>query len=276
MKKNRYIILLAISFSFLLGISFLLIPKAHADSQIPSNYSQNLDLDKTYIYNVSGFDSKVNFYDYLDFLGEAESNDGGIIGVNFTDFYEKNSSDTNAFSNPVPYINISFWKNHSNDLMLNNTFSNVSSSSAAYNLAMTFNDFRPGFLIPTSNITSVIQKAEDEEIGNTVNGTVETQEFKYLSMLEITFKANDTSQNTTLIYNTNSGILKYCEIESEYGPDFGLELFEITDFEKDEEESNDDGAGELNIPGYSVVFLVSLITLCSGIVLLRSRRKVPS
>ncbi|MGV9204988.1 MAG: hypothetical protein ACOC44_13325, partial [Promethearchaeia archaeon] len=176
MKKNRYIILLAISFSFLLGISFLLIPKAHADSQIPSNYSQNLDLDKTYIYNVSGFDSKVNFYDYLDFLGEAESNDGGIIGVNFTDFYEKNSSDTNAFSNPVPYINISFWKNHSNDLMLNNTFSNVSSSSAAYNLAMTFNDFRPGFLIPTSNITSVIQKAEDEEIGNTVNGTVETQE----------------------------------------------------------------------------------------------------
>ncbi|MFO8020343.1 MAG: hypothetical protein R6U96_17095 [Promethearchaeia archaeon] len=263
MKKKKYCIILAISVSLLLGISFFLVPQAHAESQVPSDYSEDLSLNKTYIYNVTGFDSVLYFYDYhYNSIANVSSNDGGQIWINFTGFYDKDSADMNTFSEPVPYLNISFWKKESNSMVLNDTISNVSSSLAGYDLAMAFNDFRPGFLIPTEDTDSVIQKAEDEELGY-INGTVETQEFKYLSMLDITFKANNTSQNTTLIYDTETGILEYCEVESTLGPNFGLELHEIKDL----------GYEEPAISGFSVIFLLLSIAVCSGIILLRLRKR---
>ena len=234
MNKKRILTGLSISLLVLPMLFFFSIPFIKADTDVPSDYSQSLNLDTTYIYNVTfwgGEDPAVIYwwgYDWNHY-GDLNSSAGGEIHVNYTGFYDKYDgsaggwADSSVFSNTVPYINISFYEMRSGSLYLNSTFYNRSSSEAGNVLGLTYNNFRPGFLIPTNDFSWLTQQAENQ--GSGTSETVNVNE--YLKMIKIEYQnAGSWKQNTSLIYDKATGVLAWAKVEMQGGAaDFEISLY---------------------------------------------------
>jgi len=234
LNKKRILTGLTISLLVLQMLFFFSIPFTKADTDIPSDYSQSLNLDTNYIYNVTfwgGEDPAVIYwwgYDWNHY-GDLNSSIGGEMHVNYTGFYDKYDgsaggwADSSVFPNPVPYINISFYERRSGNLYLNSTFYNRSSSEAGNVLGLTYNNFRPGFLIPTNNFSWLTQQAENQGSGS--SETVNVNE--YLKMIKIEYQnAGVWKQNTSLIYDKETGVLAWAKVEMQGGAaDFEISLY---------------------------------------------------
>jgi len=234
----------------------LTINSARANITIPVNYSQQLELNRTYIYNITQFDSKFTWLD-LNWVprGDAITNSGGQIVVNFTGFYEDDALALSAscFNNPIPYINISFIENISGMLVTNTTFYNVSNSEAGLSLAIGYNSFHSGFLIQINNLVNLTTLAAGQVLDTGfLPGEFIFKEYDYI--VEFTFKQDNKNQNSTMIYDRTTGILVYSKVQSIFGPDLEIQLsgYELN-FQKTEQ----------GIPSFPLFLLgaISAITL---------------
>jgi len=196
-----------------------------ANATMPPQYSEELDLNGEYIYNVTfwgGEDPAVIIWEGFDWgvvHGYANSSVGGQIHVNFTGFYKKHPFDWGLFDSPAPYLNISFYEYRSNLLMLNSSFYNFSSSETSMIMGLGFNTFFAGFLIPIHNITWLIQQAYAQSSGFFENASVTVNE--YVNMIHFDFSLDPggllLSQNTSIIYDKNTGLLVWARVEMEGG-----------------------------------------------------------
>ena len=247
-SSKNIIILIVVSLLF-----SLTIPLTRANISIPVNYSQQLELNRTYIYNVMQFDSKFTWLDLNWFpRGDAITNSGGQIVVNFTGFYDDTASAFSAscFNNPIPYINITFMENITGMLVTNTTFYNVSNSEAGLSLAIGYNLFHSGFLIQINNLVNMTTLAEEQvlETGY-LPGEFIFKEYDY--MVEFTFKQDNENQNSSMIYDRTTGILVYSKVQSIFGPDLEIQL---SDYELNFQKT------ELGIPAFPLLLLGALVT----------------
>ncbi|MFX1355748.1 MAG: hypothetical protein ACFFA8_00550 [Promethearchaeota archaeon] len=212
MRTKNY---LAELFIFLvLNSAFFLftVPIVKANSTIPSKFNKQLNLDTIYIYNVSAFNTSKSLewldVDYLaPSKGFANTTPGGQIKVNFTGFYEKDPNDFfNLFESPMPYMSIEFIENRNGTLVTNTTFYNVSNGEAAMNLAIGYNYFQSGFLLPIDNFTYLKEQAYAQD-QPPMNATISIREIN--DKITFDFKQETFFQNTTSSYDKISGLLVY-------------------------------------------------------------------
>ena len=189
-----------------------------------NEYSQEMNFRAPYIYNITKFDNYFTWVD-LDFVppkGDVFANPGGQVIVNFTGFYTKHQNDTSSFSDPIPYIDISFYENRSNSLFWNSTYYNVSCAEAAINLAIGYNNFNPGFLIPIDFTNRLKQLAYNQSQDGWWKASIIVEEFDFL--IKFVFKQSNKYQNTTIIYDKNTGLLVFAKVENFFGPDLEFNL----------------------------------------------------
>jgi hypothetical protein len=223
LKKLSYLVITIVFIQLLyLGTT----PFVKAQGYIPNPYYQNLDLNRSYIYNVTKFDSK---FTWLNLSwgprGDAITNPGGQIIVNFTGFHDDDPSAFGAscFDNPIPYINISFMEKIADILVTNTTFYNVSNSEAGLSLAIGYNLFHSGFLIQINNLNN-LKTLATEQVSDTgfLPGDFILKSYDY--MVEFIFKQDNGNQNSTMIYDKTTGILVYSNVQSIFGPDLEIQL----------------------------------------------------
>ena len=259
-KKNITISSIIIGILFLQGIYFLnIIPKANSEIIIKTQNS--VPLNNEYTYNVTQFDSHFSWI-LLNFTSTnqtAFTNPGGQIKVNFTKFDVKDPDDFTVFSEPLPYINIKMFINESNNLVLNISLNSIPNSEASFNLAIGFNSFFSGFLIPIDNLTELKMQANEQASSTAfVPGTIDIKETS--NTIKFTFKATDKSQNSTMKYNKTSGLLLWAKVENIYGPD--LEIILSTYFLEEA------------IPGYDMLILTSVIFGSISIIYVFNKKKI--
>lgn len=199
-----------------------LIPPVKAGA-IPNEYSQDLSLNGTYIYNITQFDSHFTWWD-IDWMnpskGTAYTNPGGQIHVNITGFYNKSGADYSCIDNPIPHIGIKFLENQSNVLIANFSLNNISNSEVSMDLAIGYSSFLSGFIIPLNNLTRLKEQAYAQDTGG-MAGIISIEEtYNYIYF---DFKQNTKAQNSTMIYDRHTGLLLWAKVENQYGPD--LEIF---------------------------------------------------
>ncbi|MFX0187118.1 MAG: DUF4430 domain-containing protein [Candidatus Hodarchaeota archaeon] len=169
------------------------------------NLTYNLDL--TYNYTVSEYGEPLKWFNLSgDFRGNVNTNVTGIVRVNFTGNYDKEVNDESIFDNPIPWINIAFIENNTGILNTNFTLSNISNSEAAINLQLGFNNFSSGFLIPTDNITSLINNATNEYLRNPSNCLIFIAEETGLTVKFIFIETGGVNF-TSIIYDKFTGLL---------------------------------------------------------------------
>ena len=260
-KKTTFLSIFALSLIFQ-GLFLVSIPNAEANQEIPEKYSQQLELDRTYIYNVSQFDSKFTWVD-LNWVPRADAitNTSGQIVVNFTGFYDDDplAFGVSCFNNPIPYINISFIENITGMLVTNTTFYNVSNSEAGLSLAIGYNSFHSGFLIQINNLGNLTTLAAEQVLDSGyLPGEFIFKEYDY--MIEFTFKQDNKNQNSTMIYDRTTGILVYSKVQSIFGPDFEIQLSDYElNFQKTEPPDE-------TIPSFP--FLLLGITITGALILI--------
>ena len=248
---------------------------------IPSKYSQYLNLSRSYIYNVSQFDSHFSWRNLTyGARGDAITNPGGQIKVNFTGFY--NDPDVfgkSCFSNPIPYINITFIENQTGTGMLvtNTTFYNVSNSEAGLSLAIGYNAFHSGFLIQINNLNT-LKLLAIEQISDSgyLPGSLKISDYDYLVAFE--FKDDAELQNSTMIYDKTTGVLVYSKVENDYGPDLEIYLndynlnFQRTEDDDDDDDDDDDKKSQ-SIASFPLIIICIVLTLTSVAIILKTKNR---
>jgi hypothetical protein len=179
LKKITYIIVSLILPIFLFFFSALGV---RAETSVPDNFNQNLDLNRIYIYNVSAF--------------------------NTTKPLENPMDSYNIFESPMPFMNIEFLENRLGILIANSTLYNVSNGEAAQNLLLGYNRFKSGFLIPISDFSNLTQEAYAQDEPPFMNATVSVIETS--KTISFDFKQKTSlQQNTNCTYDKTSGLLIY-------------------------------------------------------------------
>ena len=209
LKKFTYAIVSLILLQIILHPSAQLVK---ADTNIPDNFNKNLDLDQVYIYNVTAFNTTKPL-EWKDFnwltVGYMNTTPGGQLKINFTGFYEKHPNDIfNLFESPMPYMDIEFIENRSGLLVTNATLLNVSNGEAAMNLALGYNSFQSGFLIPITNFNNLTQQAYAQDEPPWMNATVTIEETSETILFDFKQKTS-LQQETKCIYDKVSGLLIY-------------------------------------------------------------------
>lgn len=262
-KGNITIIAFLLIAQSLIAIS---IPEVNANNDIPEKFYQELDLKQEFIYNVSRFNSsKPLEWADVDYFapvkGYTQTNNGGEIRVNFTGFYEKDPSDLfNAFESPMPYLDIKFLDSENGNLILNNTFLNVSNGEAAQNLLLGYNTFKSGFMIPTNNITRLVQLANSQDEPPYWNATISIEETR--ESISFNFQQEvGFEQKTLTIYDKTTGLLTYTNTSV---GNFYLEMTLINH------------PVIQQIPSYPLIYLISIASISTIIyvIFLQKRRLI--
>ena len=165
-----------------------------------------ISYNSTYNYDIIDFGEDAKWY---NFLGEDEgsfgTNPAGLIQINFTGNYNKDINDwANIIDNPIPWMNISIFKNNSGILLNNFTLYNRSNSEVALRLVLGYNGFQSGFLISVENLTSVEELALQQKDGY-FKGNVSILETPLT--FKIKYNQYPSGQKTQLIYEKLTGLL---------------------------------------------------------------------
>jgi hypothetical protein len=105
-------------------------------------------------------------------------------------------------------MNIEFKKNLQGILITNTTFYNISNGEADMNLALGYNYFKSGFLIPNNNFTFLKQQAYLQDQPPWMNATVIVEETQ--NNISFDFRQKEgLLQRTKSIYDKISGLLIY-------------------------------------------------------------------
>ncbi len=237
MKKHCILLsILTLTLTFQ-AIFLVSIPNVRANQEIPEEFYQTLALNSTYVYNVTQFGGDLNWIGF-DWASKynTTTNIGGQISVNFTGFHDKDPSDIyNLFGSPMSYMDIEFLDNQAGMLISNHTFNNVSNGEAAFNMLLGYNAFQSGFLVPINNLTKLKEQALAQDAGY-MPGDITIEET--YSFISFDFKQDSGAQNTTLVYEKQSGLLvwartKMIPITNPLG--YTLELF-LTNYSLDFDE----------------------------------------
>ncbi|MHA2128489.1 MAG: hypothetical protein ACW99L_00825 [Promethearchaeota archaeon] len=243
------------------------IPVVKAESKIPSNFNQNLDLEKTYIYNVTAFNiTKPLEWADVDWLAPTKGfvaiTPGGQLKVRFTGFYENDPNDFfNIFRTPMPYMDIEFIENVLGNLITNTSIINVSNGEAAQNLLLGYNKFKSGFLIPISSYGNLTQQANDQDEPPFMNATVSIQETT--STISFEFKQKTFLQQKTMcIYDKISGLLTYTN--TSFG-NYTLEmtLINLPSFPSESQ----------SIPSFQISTIFGVIMIATLISIIKTKKK---
>jgi hypothetical protein len=270
MNKKRYF---SIIISVLLGLSinfFITIPSGRTDQEIPTIFSQQLQLNNTYSYNVTQFGGDLNWLGF-DFNSKynVSTNSGGKILVNFTSFHDKDPNDIfNAFGSPMPFMNVEFVRKELNTLLSNHTFYNVSNGEAAFNMVLGYNAFQSGFLIPINNLTDLKDLALAQDSGF-MTGIITIKENDNVLLFD--FKQDSGFQNTSLIYDKHTGLLvsvttELLPISNPIG--YKLEMV-MTNYTLDL-----NFPPEQKIPSFPIIIMLSIVGISNMAILLRLKRKI--
>ncbi len=205
----------------IIGLLFLVqilfqsaIPIAKANTSIPISYSQDLDINGTYVYNVTQFNNEAGWYNFAGgFEGNWKTNAGGQIKLNLTGFYDKDPFDWgNLFDDPIPWLDIEILESNVGMLSTNFTLNNRSNSEISRALTLGYNVFQPGFLIPNENLTYIKNSALGQadpgglfDITGEVN-VEETDNFLYIGFDQI-----GGNQKTYMIYDKGTGLLVWAK-----------------------------------------------------------------
>lgn len=235
-KKTIFFSIFALLLIFQ-GLFLVSTSNAKAYQEIPQDFYQDLNLNGTYVYNVTQFGGDLNWVG-LNWVSKynTTTNAGGQVSLNFTGFYEKDPDDIfNLFESPMSYMDIEFIENQAGVLVSNHTFSNVSNGEAAFNMLLGYNSFQSGFLLPTDNLTNLKNQALAQDSGF-MAGEINVEET--YNFISFDFKQDSGAQNTTLVYEKKSGMLvwartKMIPITNPLG--FSLEMF-LTNFSLDFDE----------------------------------------
>jgi len=275
MNKKRLILYLFASILIFEAVYIYSTPNVKANGTIPANYSQTLLVNTTYTYNVTEFDSKFTWLD-LNYVGKANltTNPGGVINVSFVGFHNKPSGvfSPSCFDDPIAHINISFFENITNTLVLNDTLSNVSNSEGGLSLAIGYNAFHSAFVIQTKNLTQINDlAAEQVKATGTMPGTVTITD--YDSMIKFEFLQTNKNQNSTMIYDRTTGVLVYSKVQSAFGPDLVINMtsynFNYTITPNDPDPPPNDPI----IPGIPLIALIGIVSLAVIILTLKEKKK---
>lgn len=235
-KKTTFLSILALTLIFQ-GLFLISTPNAKANQEIPEEFYQDLNLNGTYVYNVTKFGGDLNWIGFnWASKYNTTTNAGGQVRLNFTGFYEKDPNDIfNLFESPMPYIDVEFIENQAGVLVSNHTFSNVSNGEAAFNMLLGYSMFQSGFLLPTDNLTSLKEQALEQDSGFMAGDIYVEETYNFISF---DFKQESGAQNTTLVYEKKSGLLVWVKtnmipITNPLG--FSLEMF-LTNYTLDFDE----------------------------------------
>jgi hypothetical protein len=248
-------------------IFFVLTPIIKAETAIPGNFCGELDFNEVYVYNVSSFNtSKPLEWRELDWAapprGFANTTPGGQILVNFTGFYDKDPNDFfNLFESPTPYMNIEFKENRLGVLTTNTTFYNISNGEADMNLAIGYNKFKSGFLIPVNNFTYLKQQAYAQDEPPWMNATVIIEETQNNISFDFRQKGG-LLQRTKSIYDKISGLLVYTNTS------FGNYTLEMT-----LTNLPDLKIEPPIIPAYPTLIIFTSLSIATLILILNAKRK---
>lgn len=209
MMKNKKISIGLITFFMIFqGLLFFSIQNVKGNGIIPPQYSEELDLNGEYIYNILDFGEAsdwINFSDNSE--GQWSTNIGDKIRINITGFYNRDPNDVigDIFSDTdMPWFNIEIFK----DTNLNFTLFNVSNSELARNLKIGFSGFQSGFLIP-NNQTEWIRANATLEANGASDLTADLAMEETFNFLYFRFDqyGETHNQKTELIYDKKSGLL---------------------------------------------------------------------
>jgi hypothetical protein len=210
LKANRHIKFLLLALIFLIQsfsfLNFINYGNAKSAQITPDMFSQSLNYNKEYIYNVTQFHGPLEWLNFnWSSVANISTNKGGQIKVNFTGFYEKDPLDIfNLFQSPIPYMDITFLEMKNSVLIINHTFCNISNGESSMNLNLGYNLFKSGFLIPIDNFSSLRMKALDQN-NSFFTGDISVEESH--NFISFDFRQDSGFQNTNLIYEKKSGLL---------------------------------------------------------------------
>ena len=181
---------------------------------IPANYSQDLDLDGVYEYNVTQFGDSESWWYYFEDRGKWKTDPSGKVRINFTGFYDNDPRDYGgAFPDTnMPYYDIEIF--NSTDPLPIFQENNLSNREVAYSMCISYNGFNSGFLIPIDNLTN-IKKIAIEEAGGYTKGAVIVEESYHF--LYISFESYNKERNSYLLYDKSTGLLVWANITSYFG-----------------------------------------------------------
>ena len=211
-KKAIYFISILVFIQLLYSGS---IPLAKADPTIPESYSQNLNFNKPYVYEVIQFGDTTGWYNFTFGLeGEWKTNPGGQIRINLTEFYNKDINDWgNVFSDPIPWYDIEIYENNLGTLNNNFTLNNRSNSEVARVLTLGYNNFQPGLLIPNENLSYIKELALNQSDPGGLYDSVgevnieESYNFFYVGFEQI----GGVEQKSFFIYDKWTGLLVWAK-----------------------------------------------------------------
>ncbi|MHA2391355.1 MAG: DUF4430 domain-containing protein [Promethearchaeota archaeon] len=212
--KNTKKILIILSFLVFTHLLFQNpISLTRADPSIPIPYYQDLEINGTYIYNVTQFGTASQWWNFTSLEGNWESNPGGQLSINFTGFYDKDPNDWgNIFGDPIPWMDIEILKNNSGILTTNFTLNNRSNSEVARALTLGFNYFQSGFLIPVQNLTQLKNAAINQsDPGGLFDIVGEVKVEETYSFFYVGFEQVGGGQQTYMIYDRKTGILVWAK-----------------------------------------------------------------
>ncbi len=214
MKNTKKIIYIIASVMFVQIFFQNAVQNVNADISIPVSYYQDLDINGTYVYNVTQFGSTAGWYNFTGGNeGNWESNPGGQIRINFTGFHDKDPNDWGSiFGDPIPWLDIEILEYNIGFLTTNFTLDNRSNSEVAYALALGFNSFQSGFLIPKENLTQLKNIANNQsDPGGLFDILGEVKVEETYNFFYIGFEQVGGGQQTYMIYDRETGILVWAK-----------------------------------------------------------------
>lgn len=190
---------------------------------IPANYSQDLDLDGVYEYNVTQFGEVESWWYYYEDRGYWKTDSGGKVKINFTGFYNRDPRDFWGDEFPdtnMPYYDIEIFNStHPTPIFQEN---NLSNSEVGGTMCIGHNGFNSGFLIPNDNLTHIKKIAIEQADGYTKGEVIVEETFNFLY---ISFESYDKLRNSYLLYERSTGLLVWANITSYSG--YKLEIYSL-------------------------------------------------
>ena len=201
------------------------IPKT---ATIPNYFSQDLDLDAIYVYNVSQFGGDTAWFNRTMWPNPSYESDwrtdpGGQIILNFTDFYDFDTTTqyNDRFTDrKMAFMDLEIYEKGQS--IANFTQTNTSNSEIAYAMALNFDDFNSGFLLPTDNWSAIKENATLAATTGYIFADLTIDDtYNYLFLSFHQYGSAFGNQKTELKYDKNTGLLIWAYTEF---LDYKLEL----------------------------------------------------
>jgi hypothetical protein len=256
--------------------------------------SYELSFEREYIYDIIKFGPPgyVFYYDlWFSYIDTFALRKGSWISINFTGYYHRDPK--GEPSEPWPPYDVFYYTtpkrvwmdikaiyNGDSGPIETMTLDNRSNQEASVAFTLNIGPFVSGFLLPEINNHSFDMRAQAEQASNSIGNSLIYKE----TDLTIVIDCKHTSssffpQDTYLVYEKLTGLLLYVDTST---PNYHLEM-EIENYDLPEEkritivdddnDDDEDSKKAQNIPSFPLIFVFSIISTVSLILILKMRKK---